>query len=80
MGMPFHSKCVGSIQWLNSKVQQRGQRLLRLISTNAEEVQSTGVGEMGSHNMGDMDCKEQILLPTLPNSPKGDCKHGVWTA
>ena len=80
MGMPFRSKCVGSVQWPNSKVQQCGQRLLPLISANAEEAQSTGVGEMGSHSMGDMDCEEQILLPTLPNSPKGDCKHGVWTA
>ena len=70
MEMPFRSKCVGSVQRPNSKVQQQGQQLLHFISTNAEKAQLTGVKEMGCHSMGDMDCKEQILLPSLPNSPK----------
>ena len=67
MGMPIRPKCAGFVQWPNSEVQQRGQRLLHFISANAEKAQSTGVGEMGCHSMGDMDGEKQILLPTLPN-------------
>ena len=35
---------------------------------------------MGGHSMGDMGREEQILFPTLPNSPKSDSRHGMWTA
>ena len=59
-------------------MQQRCQQLLPFISANAEQAQLAGVGEMGSHSMGDMGLEEQILFPTLPNSPKSDSKHGVW--
>ena len=51
-------------------MQQHCQRLLPLVSANAEQSQSARVGEMGSHSMGDMGHEEQILFPTLPTHPK----------
>ena len=58
MGMSSSTECLGFIQGQNPKIQQYGIRLLHPLSTNAAETRLAGVGGMGSHGMGNLECEE----------------------
>ena len=58
MGVPIGTKHVGYVQRRNLEVQQHGYKFFCPLSTNATETRLAGVGEVGSHGVGNLEHEE----------------------
>ena len=58
MGVPVCTKCVGFVQGTNSKMQEWGHWIFPSIQANATEVKPVRIGEMGNHDIDNLECKK----------------------
>ena len=56
----------------SSEMQQHSHGLFHPFSSAVTENGPARVGEVGSHGVGNLERKEQIILRTYSDSPKGD--------